>query len=492
MKKSTTASYILELEVVFTPSQRREVEARREVARVIYNTCLGRVMKRWRGVQGSPKWRSALRRVQEINAIGDPSPDEMKERTALRKEMREVEKDFGLTEYELHAFVKEVNVHFDRRISINEAQVTATRAFRTFEKHRYGQCKKVRFLPKGAEVTVENKSNNFGLRVVGQELVWKDLRAPLVVKKGDRYAEDAFLDRTKYVRLLSRTIRGRRRYFVQIVKEGKPPRKNRTVGSADSAVGIDIGPSAVAYYSTGEKKAAIEPLAPNACCEELDRKVGRLQRCMARSLEANNPDAKDENGRWKKSVKLNKSKRWEKNRVKLANLKRRLAVNRRQDHEKAANRIIALGTDVRVEDTPITSWTKRAKETTVRKKDGKINRKKRFGKSVANHAPGLLLNCIARKLGNVGKELKRVKSSKVKASQRNHVDGSCRKKELSERWFEVDGRRVQRDLYSSWLIAHVMENGEEIDLNACQDDWPNFLRAQAEALAKTPKNLGIL
>ena len=304
--------------------------------------------------------------------------------------------------------------------------------------------------------------------------------------------EDAFLDRTKYVRLLSRTIRGRRRYFVQIVKEGKPPRKNRTVGSADSAVGIDIGPSAVAYYSTGEKKAAIEPLAPNACCEELDRKVGRLQRCMARSLEASNPDAKDENGRWKKGVKLNKSKRWEKNRVKLANLKRRLAVNRRQDHEKAANRIIALGTDVRVEDTPITSWTKRAKETTVRKKDGKINRKKRFGKSVANHAPGLLLNCIARKLGNVGKELKRVKSSKVKASQRNHVDGSCRKKELSERWFEVDGRRVQRDLYSSWLIAHVMENGEEIDLIACQDDWPNFLRAQAEALAKAPKNLGIL
>ena len=105
MKKSTT-SYILELEVFFTPSQRREVEARREVARVIYNTCLGRLLKRWRSVQGNPKWRTALRRVQEINAIGDPSADEMKERTALRKEMREVEKDFGLTEYELHAFVK--------------------------------------------------------------------------------------------------------------------------------------------------------------------------------------------------------------------------------------------------------------------------------------------------------------------------------------------------------------------------------------------------
>ena len=55
MKKSTT-SYILELEVFFTPSQCREVEARREVARVIYNTCLGRLLKRWRS-GGCQKFR---------------------------------------------------------------------------------------------------------------------------------------------------------------------------------------------------------------------------------------------------------------------------------------------------------------------------------------------------------------------------------------------------------------------------------------------------
>lgn len=230
MKKSTTASYVLELEVVFTPKQRREVEARRDVARVIYNTCLGRLLKRWRGVQSVPEWRSALRRVQEINRKAESTSAEAKEKAELQKEMKQIEKRFELTEYHLHAFVKDVNRHFNRRISINEAQVTATRAFRTFEKYRYAKSKKVRFLPQGAEITVDNKSNDFGLRVVGQELVWKDLRALLIVKKDDRYAEDAFLDRTKYVRLLSRDLRGRRRYFVQIVKEGTPPRKNRLFG----------------------------------------------------------------------------------------------------------------------------------------------------------------------------------------------------------------------------------------------------------------------
>ncbi len=449
-------------------------------------------MKRWRGVQSVPEWRSALRRVQEINRKAESTSAEAKEKAELQKEMKQIEKRFELTEYHLHAFVKDVNRHFNRRISINEAQVTATRAFRTFEKYRYAKSKKVRFLPKGAEITVENKSNDFGLRVVGQELVWKDLRAPLIVKKDDRYAEDTFLNRTKYVRLLSRDLRGRRRYFVQIVKEGTPPRKNRLFGSADSAVGIDIGPSAAAFYSSGEKKAGIELLASGAANETMERKIGRLQRCMARSLEACNPDAKDENGRWKKGVKLKKSKRWQKNQVKLKNLKRLLAVNRKQDHEKTANRIIAMGTDIRVEDTPITSWTKRAKETTVRRKDGKICKKKRFGKSVGRHAPGMLLNCIDRKLGYVGRKLQRVNSRKVRASQLNHADGSYRKKALSERWFEVSGHRVQRDLYSSWLLSHVKENGEEVDLEACREDWPHFLKAQAEALSRAPKGLGIL
>lgn len=385
--------------------------------------------------------------------------------------------------------VKDVNKHFDRRISSHEAQVTATRAFRTFEKLRYGHCRKVRFLPKGASVTVENKSNDFGLRVKGQELIWKDFRAPLIVKKSDRYAEDAFLDKTKYVRLIVRKIRGRKRVYVQIVKEGLPPVKARTVGSTDSAVGIDIGPSTVAFYATEPSKAGVEELAPSV--ERQDRKIRRLSRCISRSLEACNPDAKDEEGRWKKGVRLKKSKRCIKNQDKLADIRRKQAANRKRDHETLANKIIALGTDVRVEDTPITSWSARSKETTVRKKDGKINSKRRFGRSVSHRAPGMLLTIIDRKLAYVGTALKRINSRRVKASQLNHSDGSYRKKLLSERWFEIEGQKVQRDLYSAWLIAHVKPNLEEVDLEACKKDWSYFLEAQKRALERAPKGLSI-
>lgn len=489
MKKTQTPSYVVTLEADVTPKHLREIEARLEVARVIYNTCLGRLLKRWRGVQGLPEWREGKSRIQAMTRKGKLSSEESAQKTSLVKRMKAIETDFGLTEYGLHAFVKDVNVHFHRRISSNEAQTTATRAWRTFEKYRYGQSRKVRFMPKGAAVTVENKSNSFGLRVVGQELVWKDLRVHLIVKSNDSYAQDTFLDKTKYVRLFTRTIRGCKRVFVQIVKEGTPPSKSRVRGSENAAVGMDIGPSTVAVYSVGCREAFVEPLAPSV--DQAKRKIRTLSRCISRSLEKSNPQAKDEQGRWKKGVRLVKSRRCLKLQAKLGEIKRKQAVNRKRDHETLANRILALGADIRVEDTTITSWTKRAKETTVNRKNGKYNRKKRFGKSVGHHAPGMLLSIIDRKLGYGAGVLKRVTSRRVKASQLNHADGSYRKKTLSERWFEVEGQTVQRDLYSAWLIAHVKPNLEEVDLDACRADWPNFLLAQKTALAEAPKGLSI-
>ena len=52
MKKATTPSYVLELEASVTANQLREIEARQEVVRVTYNTCLSRLLKRWCGVNG--------------------------------------------------------------------------------------------------------------------------------------------------------------------------------------------------------------------------------------------------------------------------------------------------------------------------------------------------------------------------------------------------------------------------------------------------------
>ena len=84
-------------------------------------------------------------------------------------------------------------------------------------------------------------------------------------------------------------------------------------------------------------------------------------------------------------------------------------------HEKLANDILALGSDIRVETMRFQSLQKRAKKTTRNKKNGKINRKKRFGKSIANHAPAMLLTIIDRKLGYQGRSIKKIDTYATKA-----------------------------------------------------------------------------
>ena len=63
---------------------------------------------------------------------------------------------------------------------------------------------------------------------------------------------------------------------------------------------------------------------------------------------------------------------------------------------------------------PFKGWKK--KYTLIKNDKGKIKRKKRFGKSLANKAPTMLLTIINRKLGYYGEQLIKIDTSEAKAS----------------------------------------------------------------------------
>ena len=88
------------------------------------------------------------------------------------------------------------------------------------------------------------------------------------------------------------------------------------------------------------------------------------------------------------------------------------------------------------------SQFKRARKTEKNDK-GRFKKKKRFGKSLANKAPAMLLAIIDRKLKPYDKQLIKIDTWSVKASQYNHVEDEYRKKKLSERWNDIDGHKVQ-------------------------------------------------
>ena len=143
-----------------------------------------------------------------------------------------------------------------------------------------------------------------------------------------------------------------------------------------------------------------------------------------------------------------------------------------KQNEKLANYILSLGNIVKVETMNYKALQARAKETTINKKTGKINKKKRFGKSLANKAPAMLIEIINRKLKYDGLNINKINTYKVKASQYNHFTDEYNKKELKDRWNkDID---IQRDMYSAFLIMNVNDNLESINKEKCNETYDNF------------------
>ena len=127
-----------------------------------------------------------------------------------------------------------------------------------------------------------------------------------------------------------------------------------------------------------------------------------------------------------------------------------------------------------VEKMNFQGLAKRAKKTEKNEK-GKFKRKKRGGKSIANRSPAMLLAILNRKLGYFNTQLIEINTIKARASQFNHITQDYKKKKLSQRWNTINNVKVQRDLYSAFLIMNISSDLETFDLTKCNNRFNNFL-----------------
>ena len=111
---------------------------------------------------------------------------------------------------------------------------------------------------------------------------------------------------------------------------------------------------------------------------------------------------------------------------------------------------------------------KKRKKKTEKKENGRYKSKKRFGKSIGNHAPAQFLTIVKRKLDQTGGKYHEVNTRKFKASQYDHTADDYIKKKLSDRIYKLsDGTPVQRDWYSSFLLYCYDYKTKNIDKDKC-------------------------
>jgi len=265
------------------------------------------------------------------------------------------------------------------------------------------------------------------------------------------------LDSVKVVKVVRRMVRGNYKYYLQMSIEGEKPQKGRTLGKGN--VGIDLGPTTVAV--SGKNVVSIDKLA--AKCDNIQAEIARLGKKIDRSRRANNPHNFNEDGTIKRGVRLvwNDSKRYKALRRDMAELQRRQAAIRKQQHIDRANALLKEGDTFIVENNQISGWTRKAKETKVNEKTGKIQKKKRFGKSVANHAPAMFVTVLENKVNSLGGKVVKV-DTKNAASQYDFTNGSFEKHELKERNVTLsNGDTHQRDILAAFNLQHLKYDEKE-------------------------------
>ncbi len=465
------ANFIVQFPLKTEKYQEDILDKRFEIGRQIYNSLVNITQKRYREMIKTKTYR---------NLISQLSGDKNKDRL-IWKQINDIRKQYRMSEYSFYHDVKKLQHHFSKNIDSHTAQRIASSLWGAYEKLFYGNGKRIYYKKHGYFNSLEGNSNAQGIRFRNDTILWNGLMIPVIIDYNNYYENQALKSEIAYCRIIRKFVRTKYKYYVQIVFKGTPPIKvnNETgevkhyIGEGD--VGIDIGTSTIAYVSETDVK--ILELADKV--QNIENQKCRLLRKMDRSLRATNHDNYNEDGTIKKQsnkrVVWNKSNHYIKYQNQLKELYRKQADVRKYQHECLANQIVSLGDNVYVETMNFSGLAKRS--TKVEKNDkGRFKRKKRFGKSIANRAPSMLLGIIDRKLSYYGKSLIKIDTLNARASQFNHFDGTYNKKKLSQRWNDFNGIRVQRDLYSAFLIMNVAEDLKSFDIDKCNERFENFYR----------------
>ena len=427
------------LPLVTSASDERELSKRLEAARQLYNAALGESFRRLALMRQSKNWQLARA---------------MKKGDVRSVVFKQVALQFNFNEYSLHSYIAKCRNGSDalkQHIDSQTAKHIAKRAFDTVQKYCFGKIGRPKFKRFRALESVESVNNTQGIVWKNGKVTWNtttgkthilSLAVRLEKREKAEYQNTALECRTKFCRIIRKTLKGRDRWYVQLIQEGVPPTAGRKIGS--EVVGLDIGPSTVAIVS--ESSAILRDLCPRV--EPFQKEKRRLQRAMDRSKRATNPDNYEANGKAKNGAhKWIKSRRYINQKFKVAEQERRLAAERKRSHGELTNQILALGNQIKTEKLSYKSF------------------QKNFGRSVKKQAPGMFVEMLRRKADAAGGCVDEFSTYSTKLSQTCHGCGSVKKKRLSLRIHECDCGigPVQRDLYSAFLARHV--RADKLDAN---------------------------
>ena len=470
MAKSEGPRCVLTLPLLTEPWQEHILEKRFKIMEHLYNSLVSFELKKLRRVQQMPEYRELEKKIQK-------TPYE--KRKPLYNAKSKLLRDNGFSEYDFIDDMTNMQKHFVEHIAAQIAHKTASDVWRAFDKYLYGNGKSVHFKRRGTLDSIANKKCGNGMSYADHCFTWSGGRCQNPIKLTIKVAypqtdyESEMLTHTcKYFRVVRKWIKNKFKYYLQMTLDGNSCIKKKHIVK-EGRVGIDIGTQSIAIAS--ERGVHLYELADRVNTNH--KRMLYLQRKMDASRRSTNPDNYNPDGTIRRGIKLRwtYSNHYKRYAAQVRQLQRKNADIRKQQHYELANEILQMGNEIYVEPMEYKALQKRAKETTVNAK-GRYNRKKRFGKSLANKAPAALLTILKNKLKTRGMEgLHEVDKWEYNASQYDHLSKQYHKKKLSQRTTHLEnGDIVQRDLYAAFLLMNASTDMKSPDQTLCEQTYKRF------------------
>lgn len=463
MRRSSTDSFVLTMPLRYEMWQRDRLEKIFKVAGTIYNNLVSDRKKALEELERTRAWRSNKKAIKAAYDAAD--------KVALRdlfRERREMLKAYGFTEYGFRARVQKWRNPYSHLVGTHVAQKIASSVWKQFEAYFYGKGERISFKPWTEFRSIKGNTNDANIRYRdGMVAIGKQLSIQTVPPRDD-YQREALSCRVKYCRIIRLPWKdGRWLYKLQLVLEGKPPVKHDGSGHelhpiGSGRTGIDIGTRTVA--AVGDDAVELSELAPGI--DRFGNNLSSIMRRMDRSRRAMNPVFfNQDTGEIVRRDKLPPGsldgrgrRKWVESKAykRLAGQRRylfaKLARARKCAHQEMANRMVSYGNEFYVETMSFKGLARKARRQPP--EPGKREkRRKRFGRSIGNKAPAMFVDVLERKVQDKGGSFHRIDTWSAKASQYDHTDGTYQKKPLGKRWAVLsDSSRVQRDLYSAYLL----------------------------------------
>lgn len=462
----------------------------------IHNVMVKKANKEIIQLRHNKEYRDLLVKRKELSKNRKHSKKKEKALKQCNDKLKAIREGLGLSEPGFQSYLKEAGKKYKHMLTSTQVQKEATRVWSGASSVVFGKGKMIHFKKAIEMDTIGGKNATNGVVFDKEDcsVRWLGLHIKCKLPKrklyDDKISEYEYVMRSldhevKYCEIKRLMFNSGWRYYVIVYLDGPSPER-LSVGT--DTVGIDPGVSSIAAVSDNE--VLLQELAPKA--KEYNKQIVELQQRMDISRRTSNPENFNEDGTIKKGKKKWKySKNYKRNRRKLKTLYRKKSEYIKCFHKTLCNKLLKKYNHIIVEKMNFKSLQKRAKETKrqetsteIKQKDGsvksinKYKRKKRFGKSLNDRAPGYLMATLQAKCIALGGTFQEIETKSFKASQYNHVSGKNEKIPLKQREKKIGKHIVQRDLYSAFLIRNASKNLKKPHRTNCKKHFKHFVDMQ--------------